>query len=102
MTTRRRRWSGTWRSSERKEKTGIRSAATSEVSMVGHMPKILGRSEWWMPLERRKEMTELREWRGVEWREGFWERALPESTPKISRQRIFSLIWWERLEVVGV
>lgn len=34
------------------------------------------------------------------WREGFRESALPESTPMISRQRIFSLNWWERLVCV--
>lgn len=65
--------------------------------MVGHMPKIRARSFWWMPLDCRKEMTSLREWREAVRRVGLRARARPESTPIISRQRIFSLNWRERL-----
>ncbi|PON72703.1 hypothetical protein PanWU01x14_064690 [Parasponia andersonii] len=97
MTLRRSR-SGTRRSAARKSKTGARSAETSAVRTLGHMPKILGRSGWRRPLERRKETTEWMEARVAEWRSGLRERALPESTPMTSRQRIFSLIWRERLE----
>lgn len=40
--------------------------------------------------------------RVAEWREGFWESALPASTPMISRHRIFSLNWRDSLVWVGV
>lgn len=49
------------RSSERKMKTGLRSLLMLEVRMLGHMPKILGRSFWWMPLDWRKEIMEWME-----------------------------------------
>ena len=77
-------------------KTGIRSVLRLEVRILGHMPKILGKSVCWMPLDWRKEMIEWMDSRVAECRVGFWDRALPESTPIISRQRIFSLIWKER------
>ena len=80
----------------RKSKTGMRSVVRSEERILGHMPKILGMSFWRMPLVLRKEIMVWMEWRVVERRLGFWESALPESTPIISRQRIFSLIWSER------
>ena len=80
----------------RKLKTGIRSVLMLEVRIWGHMPRILGMSFWWMPLDWRKEIMEWREWREAVWSEGLRERALPESTPMISRQRIFSLNWSER------
>lgn len=47
-------------------------------------------------------MMEWMELREALWREGFRDRALPESTPIISRQRIFSLNWRERFSWVGV
>lgn len=46
-------WSGTLRSFERKLKTGLRSVLRLEVRILGHIPKILGRSFWWMPLDSR-------------------------------------------------
>lgn len=73
-----------------------------EVRTLGHMPKILGKSVWRMPFDWRKEMMEWMDSRVAPCREGFWERALPASTPIISRQRIFSLIWRERFAWVGV
>lgn len=96
--------SGTFKSWERKSKTGLSSDLMSEVRILGHMPMSLGRSFWWMPpFDWRKEMMEWMEGRVAEWRDGFWERALPESTPIISRQRTFSLNWRERFFwVVGV
>lgn len=63
----------------------------SEVRILGHIPKILAKSFWWMPLDWRKVMIEWMECKEALWREGFRERALPESTPMISRHRIFSL-----------
>lgn len=69
---------------------------------MGHMPKILRKSFWWMPLDWRKEIMEWMDWRVAVWREGFWDKALPESTPIISRQRIFSLNWRETFAWVGV
>ena len=93
--------SGTLRSCERKLKTGIRSALMLEVRSFGHMPKILPKSFWWMPLDWRKEMMEWMESRVAVWRDGFRERALPESTPMISRHRIFSLNLREMFEWAG-
>jgi len=55
-----------------------------------------------MALDWRKETREGMDSRVAACREGFWERALPKSTPIISRQRIFSLIWRERFSWVGV
>lgn len=46
-------------------------------------------------------MMEWMESRVAVWREGFKESALPESTPIISRQRIFSLNWRETFEWTG-
>lgn len=45
-------------------------------------------------------MMDWMDWKEAVWREGLRERALPESTPIISRQRIFSLNSRERLECV--
>lgn len=45
-------------------------------------------------------MIELMVWIEAAWREGFRERAFPESTPMISRMRIFSLNSRERFECV--
>lgn len=64
-------WSGTLRSEERKVKTGIRSDLMSEVRMLGHIPMILPRSFWWIPLDCKKRMMEWMEFRGAEWRLGF-------------------------------
>lgn len=74
----------------------------SEVRILGHMPRILAKSFWWMPFDWRKEMMEWMEWREAVWRDGFEERALPESMPITSRHRIFSLNWRERFDWVGV
>lgn len=82
-------------------KTGMRSDLMSEVRILGHIPMILPKSFWWMPLDCKKVMMEWMECRGAVWREGFWERALPESTPMISRDKIFSLNWWEMFLCVG-
>lgn len=74
----------------------------SEVRTEGHMPNILAKSLWWIPLDWRKETTEWIEFRDAEWREGFCDNALPESTPMISRHKIFSFISSEMCERIGV
>lgn len=74
-----------------KLKTGSSSDLISEVRIVGHMPNILPRSLRWMPLDWRKMTISWIECRETVRRDGFWANARPESTPMISRQRIFSL-----------
>lgn len=44
---------------------------------------------------------EWMECKEAEWRDGFTDSAFPESTPIISRHRIFSLNWKERFEFAG-
>jgi len=84
-----------------KSKTGVRSVLMSEVRILGHMPKILGRSFSRMPLEKRKVMMDCMDSMVAVRRSGFWESALPASTPITSRHRIFSLNSRESLAWVG-
>lgn len=84
-----------------KSKTGVRSVLMSAVRILGHMPKILGRSFSRMPLEKRKVMMDCMDSMVAVRRSGFWESALPASIPITSRQRIFSLNSRESLACVG-
>lgn len=79
----------------------MRSDLISEVRICGHMPKILPMSFWWMPLDWRKEIIYSMDCKEAEWRDGLRDIAFPESTPIISRHRIFSLNWRERFEFAG-
>jgi hypothetical protein len=60
-------------------KTGLRSVLMLEVRILGHMPKILGKSFWRMPLDSRKEMMEWMDSRVAACREGFWDLSKEEN-----------------------